>query len=124
MANGPPRPSNTRRQAQGDDDKAFTEADDIKDGRLDANEFVKAQSVHDRIRAGQYIDDSVITARVKAALIRDASVNSLSVSVETHKGIVLLSGFVDSETQARRAAEIAAAVEGVINVKSNLTVRS
>lgn len=104
-------------------DKAFKEADDNGDGRLDADEYAKAQSIHDRIRAGQYLEDSVITARVKAALLKDPSVKALSVSVETYKGTVLLSGFVDSESQARRAAEIAAGVRGVVNVKSNLTVK-
>lgn len=104
-------------------DKAFKEADGNSDGRLDADEFVKAQSIHDRIRAGQYVDDSVITARVKAALLKDPSVKALAVSVETYKGTVLLSGFVESEDQARRAAEIAAGVRGVVNVKSNLTVK-
>lgn len=105
-------------------EKAFSEADDNRDGRLDASEFVKAQSIHERIRAGQYFDDSVITARVKAALLKDTAVSALAVSVETYKGTVLLSGFVDSESQARRAAEIAAGVQGVVNVKSSLTVKS
>jgi hyperosmotically inducible protein len=103
--------------------KAFSEADDNRDGRLDGDEFVKAQSIHARLQAGQYVDDSVITARVKAALLKDASVSALAVSVETYKGTVLLSGFVDNESQARRAAEIAAGVHGVVNVKSSLTVK-
>jgi len=105
-------------------DKAFNEADDNRDRRLDADEFVKAQSIHERIRAGQYVDDSVITARVKAALVKDRALSALAVSVETHKGTVLLSGFVDSESQARRAAELAAGVQGVVDVKNALTVKS
>lgn len=105
-------------------DKALGEADDNRDGRLDADEFVKAQAVHDRIRAGQFVDDSVITTKVKAALLRDRTLSVLAVSVETYKGTVLLSGFVDSEDQARRAAEIAASVQGVVDVKSTLTVKS
>lgn len=105
-------------------DKAFREADDNRDGRLDASEFVKAQSVHERIRAGQYVDDSLLTAKVKAALLKDSVMSALAVSVETHKGIVLLSGFVDNETQVHRAAEIASGVEGVQDVKNSLTVKS
>jgi hyperosmotically inducible protein len=105
-------------------DKAFGEADDNRDGRLDADEFVKAQSIHARIEAGQYVDDSVITARVKAALLKDSSKSLLAVSVETHRGTVLLSGFVESEDQARRAAEIAAGVPGVINVRNGLAIKS
>jgi len=107
-----------------DFDKAFKEADDNRDGKLDADEFVKAQAVHDRMRTGQYVDDSVITAKVKAALVKDPAVSALAVSVETRKGIVLLSGFVDSDSQARRAAEIAAGVQGVVSVKNGLTVKS
>lgn len=105
-------------------DKAFREADDNRDGRLDASEFVKAQSVHERIRAGKYVDDSLLTAKVKAALLKESAVSALAVSVETHNGVVLLSGFVDNESQARRAAEIASRVEGVVEVKNSLTVKS
>jgi hyperosmotically inducible protein len=109
---------------QKDFGRAFNEADENRDGRLDRGEFVKAQSIHDRLRAGVFIDDSVITARVKAALVKDPDVKAYEVSVETSKGIVLLSGFVDNERQVRRAQEVAAAIEGVKSVKSNLVVKS
>jgi len=105
-------------------EKAFMEADDNRDGRLDADEFTKAQAINDRIRAGKYVDDSVITTKVKAALLKDRALSALAVSVETHLGTVLLSGFVDNQDQARRAAEIAAGVQGVVEVKSSLTVKS
>lgn len=107
-----------------DFDKAFAEADSNRDGRLDPDEFVKAQSIHERMRAGQFIEDSVITAKVKAALLKDLRLKGLNVSVETHKGTVLLSGFVDNEEQAKRAAEIAAGVEGVTAVRNSLLVKS
>lgn len=107
-----------------DFDKAFAEADSNRDGRLDPDEFVKAQSIHERMRAGQFIEDSVITAKVKAALLKDLRLKGLNVSVETHKGTVLLSGFVDNEEQAKRAAEIAAGVEGVTAVRNSLFVKS
>ena len=74
--------------------------------------------------AGQYIDDSVITAKIKAALLKDPAVSALSVSVETRKGTVVLSGFVESAIQLRRAAEIAAGVQGVVTVKNGLVVKS
>jgi hyperosmotically inducible protein len=105
-------------------EKAFKEADENRDGRLDVDEFVKAQAIHDRVRVGQYLDDSVITTKVKAALLRDRTLSVLGVSVETYKGTVLLSGFVDSEEEVRRATEIAASVDGVVNVKNGLAVRS
>jgi hyperosmotically inducible protein len=107
----------------GNFDKAFGEADDNRDGRLDAAEFAKAQAIYDRQRAGQFVEDSVITAKVKAALLRDPLVSGVDVSVETHKGAVLLSGFVASGQQARRAAEIAAGVGGVVSVKNSLVVK-
>lgn len=105
-------------------DKAFQQADDDRNGKLDASEFTKAQAVYDRVRAGQYADDSVITAKVKAALLRDPVVSAFAVSVQTHKGIVLLSGFVRNGSQARRAAEIAAGVQGVVTVKNALAIKS
>lgn len=101
----------------------FAEADADQDGRLDPDEFTKAQAIHERMRAGQYIEDSVITAKVKAALLRDLRLKGLDVSVETHKGMVLLSGFVNDNEQARRAAEIAAGIEGVAAVRNSLVVK-
>jgi hyperosmotically inducible protein len=105
-------------------DKAFQQADDDRNGKLDAEEFTKAQAVYDRVRAGRYVDDSMITAKVKAALLRDPVVSTFAVSVETYKGIVLLSGFVRNGSQAKRAAEIAAGVQGVVNVKNALAIKS
>lgn len=103
---------------------AFDEADDNHDGRLDQDEFLKAQAIYDRMRAKAYIDDSVITAKVKAALVKDRDVSAFKVNVKTDKGIVLLSGFVENEHQARRAREITSAIKGVKSVKSNLVVKS
>ena len=107
-----------------DFDKAFTEADDNRDGKLDAAEFTKAQSIQDREAVGQYVDDSVITAKVKAALLKDPVVSALAVSVETRRGTVLLSGFVENGSQLRRAQEDAAGVQGVLTVKNSLVVKS
>ena len=105
-------------------DKAFAEADDNRDGKLDAAEFAKAQSIHDREAVGNYVEDSVITAKVKAALLKDLKTKAFAVSVETRNGEVLLSGFVDDEGQVKRAAEIASAVQGVVTVKNGLVVKS
>ena len=104
--------------------QALSEADDNRDGKLDQDEFVKAQSVYDRMRAGTFVSDRVITAKVKAALVKDKGVSALAVKVDTNNGTVLLSGFVNNEQQARRAHEIAASVAGVKSVKSNLVVKS
>ncbi|MDO8412861.1 MAG: BON domain-containing protein [Gallionellaceae bacterium] len=72
---------------------------------------------------GKEIDDSVITAKVKSALMADSTIKSFDFKVETHKGEVLLSGFVDSPAQVYTATEIARAVEGVTSVKNNVTLK-
>ena len=72
---------------------------------------------------GQYVDDTVITTRVKSALLGDDSVKSLAVGVETLKGVVQLSGFVDNPLQRAAAGRTAASVEGVRDVKNNLIVK-
>src|SRR3970282_393540 len=73
--------------------------------------------------SGQYVDDSVITTKVKTALLVDPDVKSLDIGVETFKGVVQLSGFVNSAEQARKAVEIAKSVEGVRSVKNSLVVK-
>jgi hypothetical protein len=104
-------------------ERAFSEADDNRDGKLDADEFLKAQAIHDRIRVERVLDDSVITAKVKAALLKDLRLKGLEVSVETYQGTVLLSGFVKDAEQARRAAEVAASIGGVGSVRNSLVVK-
>jgi hyperosmotically inducible protein len=103
---------------------AFNDADDNRDGRLDPDEFAKAQAIHERVRVGTYLNDTVITAKVKTALIKDRDVRAHLINVEVFKGAVQLSGFVNSELQARRAAEIAAGISGVVEVKNALIVKS
>jgi osmotically-inducible protein OsmY len=63
--------------------------------------------------AGQYIDNSVITTTVKAAILEEPSLKSFQISVKTNKDIVQLSGFVDSARNARRAGEATSGVKGV-----------
>ncbi len=104
-------------------DRAFDQADENRDGRLSPDEFLKAESIHDRARAAGYVEDSVLTAKVKAALLKASELKSLDVSVETYKGQVLLSGFVKSEKQRDRAIQVASSVEGVAGVKDGLVVR-
>lgn len=72
---------------------------------------------------GQYVDNSVITTKVKAELIKDETVKARDVKVESYKGVVQLSGFVDTEVQKERAAAIAAGVSGVTAVTNNLIVK-
>jgi hyperosmotically inducible protein len=105
-------------------DKAFNEADENRDGRLDPDEFVKAQAIHARIVAGTFVQDSVITAKVKTALLKDLHLKGLDVTVETYKGTVLLSGFVNEEQQVQRAVEVASGIRGVVAVKNSLMVKT
>jgi osmotically-inducible protein OsmY len=72
---------------------------------------------------GEAIDDHGISMRVKSALSNDAEYKYEGVDVETFKGTVQLSGFVDTHAQKSRAASIASNVEGVKDVKNNLTVK-
>ncbi len=102
---------------------AFTEADENRDGKLSPDEFVKAESIYSRSQAGGYLEDSMITAKVKAALVKDMPASAGAVSVETFHGRVQLSGFVDDERDVKRARELAAAVRGVSKVSSGLQVK-
>ena len=72
---------------------------------------------------GQYLDDTIITTKVKAAIFDEPSLKSLQIEVETYKGTVQLSGFVDSKTSVKKAEEVAEKVEGVKSVKNALTVK-
>ena len=73
--------------------------------------------------AGEYVDDSVITTKVKSLLAADDFLKSFEISVETYKGIVQLSGFVDSQKAVDKAGEIARSVKGVKSLKNNLNVK-
>jgi len=72
---------------------------------------------------GEYVDDSVITTKIKALLAEDDFVKSFQISVETFKGIVQLSGFVNSQRAVKRAGEIVRSVQGVKSVKNDLIVK-
>jgi len=85
--------------------------------------FMACASTSKHESTGQYIDDSVITSKVKTQLAADDFLKSFQISVETYKGVVQLSGFVDSQTAVDKAGEIARNVNGVKSVKNNLSVK-
>ncbi len=72
---------------------------------------------------GEYIDDSVITTRVKAAFVDDKTVKAGDIQVETFKGTVQLSGFASSRAEIDRAAEIASKVPGVKAVRNDVILK-
>ena len=72
---------------------------------------------------GEYIDDAVITAKVKTALATSEETKARQIEVETFKGRVQLSGFVDSRAEAESAVQIAREVNGVLEVVDKMTVK-
>jgi len=85
--------------------------------------FAACASTSKQESTGEYIDDSVITTKVKSLLAADNFLKSFQISVETYKGTVQLSGFVGSEKAVDKAGEIARGVKGVKSVKNDLIVK-
>jgi hyperosmotically inducible protein len=72
---------------------------------------------------GEYIDDTVLTGKVKAAIFNDPMLKSAEINVETFKGMVQLSGFVSSEAAATKAVSVARSVQGVKSVKNDMRIK-
>ena len=72
---------------------------------------------------GEYIDDTVITSRVKAVLLNDPAVSGLTINVETFTGTVQLAGFAKTVSERNRAAQLARDVKGVRQVKNDILIR-
>ena len=72
---------------------------------------------------GEYLDDTVITTKVKAAIFEEPGLKSAEINVETFKGTVQLSGFVSNQANAYRAVELARTVRGVSSVKNDIRVK-
>ena len=83
----------------------------------------KASQSNTTTTAGMDAEDSVATTAVKFALLKDTGLNSLDIKVETHKGEVQLSGFVDSQTQLDRAIAITKGVNGVKGVLNKMSIK-
>lgn len=73
--------------------------------------------------SGQYVDDSVITSKVKTAIVSDMSLKGFQINVKTYQGVVQLSGFVNSADNASKAGELARGVAGVTDVKNDIIVK-
>ena len=72
---------------------------------------------------GQYVDDSAITTKVKAAIFNEPTLKSTEINVETFKGVVQLSGFISGQANIYKAAEVARNVNGVVNVRNDMRLK-
>ncbi|WP_238525363.1 BON domain-containing protein [Methylovorus sp. MP688] len=101
----------------------FAKADLNKSGTLDQQEYMDYKSAEQNKEVERIADDSVITASIKAAILKEEGFKGLQISVETHRGVVLLSGFVDAQAQVSTAERLAKETTGVISVKNSLIVK-
>lgn len=85
--------------------------------------FLGCASTSKQEGTGEYIDDSVITTKVKAAIFNEPSLKSTEIKVETFKGVVQLSGFVSSAAAENKAVEVARSVKGVKSVKDDMLIK-
>lgn len=85
--------------------------------------FLGCAATQQRQSTGQYVDDAVITSKVKAAIFNEATLKTLQINVETYKAVVQLSGFVDSAQSVATAGTVAGSVVGVVSVKNDLVVK-
>jgi osmotically-inducible protein OsmY len=85
--------------------------------------FVACESKPKQSSTGEVVDDSVITTKIKTQLAADELLKAFQVSVETRKGVVELSGSVNSQNAKDKAGQIARGVAGVKSVQNNLTVK-
>ena len=72
---------------------------------------------------GEYVDDSVITTKVKSTIFHEPGLKSSEINVETFKGVVQLTGFVNSQADINRAVELARSVSGVKSVKNDMRLK-
>ena len=85
--------------------------------------FAACAATRTQESTGEYVDDSVITTKVNALLANDDFLKSFQISAETYKGVVQLSGFVNSQQASDKAGEIVRSVKGVKSIKNNLIVK-
>ena len=103
--------------------KGIRKADLDNDKTLDEKEYSDYKSKAQTAEVKRIFSDSSITTKTKAKLLKEDGFSGLQVSVKTHQGVVLLSGFVDTEAQIKQAEDVAASVEGVKSVKNSLVVK-
>jgi hyperosmotically inducible periplasmic protein len=103
--------------------KNFSAANKDADDTLDQQEYTNYKTQAEQKNVKRVVKDSVITSKVKGNLLKDEGLKSLKVSVKTNHGVVLLSGFVDTEEQIQQAGKIASETEGVKSIKNSLLLK-
>ena len=103
--------------------RVFDQADLNKDGKLDEDEYLKGINIYRREDASQYAKDAAVTTKVKASLLKAEGLSATAISVETYRGKVLLSGFLDSKGEVDQAVKVAKSVSGVKSVQNTLQVK-
>ena len=94
------------------------------ESNMQMNKEISGDAGTTKTTVGDVIDDSVITTKAKAKILATEHLKTLQISVETHLGVVILSGFVDSAMSKTKAEEVVLSIEGVKSVKNGLEVRS
>lgn len=85
--------------------------------------FVGCAQTGKQESTGQYVDDTVLTTKVKTAIFNEPTLKSMEINVETYRGTVQLSGFVNSQADINKAVEVARGVQGVAAVKNDMRVK-
>ncbi|MBI3545570.1 MAG: BON domain-containing protein [Gammaproteobacteria bacterium] len=85
--------------------------------------FIGCAPTNKQESTGQYVDDALITTKVKTAIFNEPTLKATEINVETYKGTVQLSGFVNSQTDINKAVEVARQVKGVAAVKNDMRVK-
>ncbi|MDP1680357.1 MAG: BON domain-containing protein [Burkholderiales bacterium] len=85
--------------------------------------FLGCASTPQKEGTGEYVDDAVITTKVKAAIFNEPTLKSTEINVETFKGVVQLSGFVSSQDGINKAISLTRSVKGVVSVKNDMRLK-
>lgn len=85
--------------------------------------FLGCASTSKKEGTGEYVDDTIITTKVKAAILNDPALKSSEINVETFKGVVQLSGFVNSRSDINRVVDLARSIKGVKSVKNDMRTK-
>jgi hyperosmotically inducible periplasmic protein len=104
-------------------DRAISIASHVKGVKSVRDDIAIRSDPQAKESAGEYFDDTTLTAKVKAALLADKQVSAARINVETFKGIVQLSGFANNKLEADKAVEIAINVRGVKSVKDDIRIK-